>query len=243
MSEHIFDRDNVEYQRDIRPVEQYVEQAAFYISKVKNVPIDEAKVKIKQMMSNISNPDNPFKSKTNRVIKFTERQENGDRVIKKDSLTNYIDDFVKNENICAPTFTIYTPYKRKKSLMVGIVDNNKKARAKYKKLKFQFKGIDDIKSSYYDKTQDNKKRMNNSNSGGMSSPSTPLFNKTGHSTLTSGCRNTTSLANANNEKILAGNRHYYDVDIILNNITYIASHIDINAIKSAIDKYALYQPS
>jgi hypothetical protein len=69
-------------------------------------------------------------------------------------------------------------------------------------------------------------------SGAMSSPSTPLHNKTGHSTLTSGCRNTTSFSNANNEKILTGNRHYYNVNIILNNLVFITSKIKLKDIEN-----------
>ncbi|TQH36880.1 family B DNA polymerase, partial [Pseudomonas aeruginosa] len=44
------------------------------------------------------------------------------------------------------------------------------------------------------------KIFNNSQSGGMSSSGTPLFNKSGHTTLTSTCRALTSTANLINER-------------------------------------------
>jgi hypothetical protein len=74
-------------------------------------------------------------------------------------------------------------------------------------------------------------------------PSTPMYNPTGHSTLTSVCRSTSGYGNANNEKFVAGNRHYWSPGITLNNIISIVNHTNYEQMEEAMAKYGIRPPS
>src|SRR5690606_6303861 len=91
--------------------------------------------------------------------------------------------------------------------------------------------------------QTGNKLSNNALSGAHVSASTPLFNKTGHNTLTSTCRVTSGSGNANNEKLLAGNRHYWNYQIALNNIASITTNTDYPLLEAVMQKYQLHYPS
>lgn len=99
------------------------------------------------------------------------------------------------------------------------------------------------KYAFADKKQNNRKTSNNSVSGTYTIESTPLVNPTAHSVLTSTCRTTSGYANANNEKMLAGNRHYWSMNIVINNITTILTHTDFDNLKKVMDKWQLHYPT
>ena len=80
-------------------------------------------------------------------------------------------------------------------------------------------------------------------SGAHSSPSTPLYNKSSHSTLTSTCRISTSYANANNESFLAGNRHYWSAQVVLTHLLNTVRHANMTAVTAAVDLYQLHIPT
>jgi len=54
---------------------------------------------------------------------------------------------------------------------------------------------------------------------------------------------TSGYANANNEKLLGGNRHYHSADVTINNLAALTTNIDLEAVKSVLDKYNLYVPN
>ena len=91
--------------------------------------------------------------------------------------------------------------------------------------------------------QRNFKLSNNACSGAHASPSNILYNQTAHSTLTSNCRLTSGYGNANNEKLLAGNRHYRNVDIVLNNIVSITRHTDYELLTKVMERHKLHYPT
>jgi hypothetical protein len=132
----------------------------------------------------------------------------------------------------------------KGSLLTQFIDQNVAVRGKAKKEMFKArmegnKLLELLKTS----EQANKKISNNSLSGAHVSKSTPLNNKTAHSTLTSTCRTTSGYGNANNEKLLSGNRHYWAPSIVLNNIVSITNHSDLPKIRAAMAKYSLAYPT
>jgi hypothetical protein len=61
--------------------------------------------------------------------------------------------------------------------------------------------------------------------------------------LTSTCRSATAYANANNERFLAGNRHYWNPDIAMQNIVSIIRLADYDLIEQAVEKYNLTIPT
>ena len=91
--------------------------------------------------------------------------------------------------------------------------------------------------------QNNLKTYNNSMSGAFAQEACILHNPANHSTLTSVTRTMTSLSNANNERIIAGNRYYPRGIDVLNNVIYISTYTDINKVAMAIQKFGLYIPT
>lgn len=117
-------------------------------------------------------------------------------------------------------------------------------RSKLKKLsqKYEFEGNKDL-FTFYHNGQDNKKRTNNAVSGCFVAEGSVIQNKSGHSTLTSITRSIASLSNASNERLIAGNRHYYKPDIVINNIISTCSQTDYAILTHAIEHWSLAIPS
>lgn len=228
-----------EYRRDLNILKHYVDDAALYLSKMSNRPLADCM----EFVRNSIKPNGMFAFKDPNVM-FLERQENGDRKKQITKLSEYINDAVKERDLIAPTLTTYLHPARKPSLLVNFIDGNVKARGAAKKAQFAAKVAGDKPTETIKKIeQTNKKLNNNSISGAHVSASTPLFNRTAHSTLTSNCRSTSGYGNANNEKFLCGNRHYWAPDIIRNNIISIINHSDYAAIKLAMDEFGIRHPT
>lgn len=252
------------YKRDILPIPHYVDQAAHYLQIETGKPFEECLAFVK---TSLRNPKYEIKIPT---IEFLRRTENGDRELEKVSLNNYLIETVKSHEIMAPTLTTYTNPKIKESLLVRYIDGNVKKRGVAKKamfaaeaevasleeeiLKLAGKPQEEIipfklkqstaatRAFFEDIAQRNTKLSNNAISGAHASPSTPLYNQTSHSTLTSNCRLTSGYGNANNEKLLSGNRHYWCPEVVLNNIVSITRHVDYNLLDAVMAKYGLYYP-
>lgn len=232
---NIFFKDKSEYNNQLNPVKGYIEQLSKYISVQKNIPIEEANEVAKQFLRT------HFKDKN---IKHFEREENGDRVVKDNTLLNYINTNIKQKNILVPTFTSYLNTQTRKSILSEFIFENVKRRSVAKKAgqKAKAEGKLEIADSKNNE-QNMMKIYNNSLSGAFAQEACILHNPTAHSTLTSITRTITSLSNASNEKLISGNRYYPRGSDIINNITYIITYADIDKIKLVIDKYNLHIPS
>lgn len=227
------------YKRDVDPIGHYIEQAATYLSVMANIPKEEALTFVKCSLK-----DGSFPKINNPTIHFLERKENGDRERKESTLTHYIYDSLKKEELIAPTITTYLNPKVKPSLLVKYIDNNVADRGRAKKEMFVALAKGDKKlAGDKDREQNNKKTRNNSLSGAQVSTSTPITNKTAHSTLTSTCRTTSGYGNANNEKFLSGNRHYWAVDIVINNIVSIINNTNYSQLAQVVEKYNVHIPT
>jgi hypothetical protein len=178
------------------------------------------------------------------AVYFLERGENGDRAKQTTTLSAYIGDAVKNQELIAPTLTTYIHPKKVQSLLVDFIDGNVKKRGVAKKAQFKAKMAGDkLLEALKKGEQTTYKLGNNSISGAHVSASTPLFNRTAHSTLTSNCRSTSGYGNANNEKFLCGNRHYWHPDIVRNNIISIINHTDYAKLRGAMEQYGIRCPT
>lgn len=239
MSENPFIKPIDFYTRKVDPIGQYIHQASQFISTTKNIPFQKAKefvlkcIKEKQI-SKVRDP----------IVTHTFRQDNGDKIKVETPLTEYLRDSLSNKEIIAPTLTTYINPEVKESILVKFVETNVAERSKAKKAGFAAKARGDkLGAILFDRIQSNKKIANNSLSGAAVSKSTPLCNKSSHSTLTSICRNTSALGNANNEKLLSGNRHYWSPNIVMNNIASIVSNTDYKELQEVMDKYNFYYPT
>lgn len=231
--------DKSEYKRDLNVRKHYVSDAACYLSIMTGRPREEAE----QFVVNSLRPGGEFEFK-DPVVYYLERGENGDREKKVGTMSQYLGESTRGQHLIAPTFTTYLPPHVKKSLLVDYIDANVKARGVAKKAMFAaMKAGDKLMEATKKIEQNYKKINNNSISGAHVSPSTPLYNPTAHSTLTSCCRVTSGYGNANNEKFLCGNRHYWSPEITKNNIISIVNHSDYAAMEAAMLKYNLRHPT
>lgn len=223
------------YKSQMNLLESYIKQTSFYLSITRNLPIEQAEVEAKNLLRS------SFKDKN---IKYFQREENQDRTVQTGSLLKYITDTVKEGNIITPTFTTYLNKNVKKSVHSEFITTNVKKRSIAKKLAHKAK-LENNKDLFTAKNneQNMMKIYNNSLSGSFAQSACALYNFTGHSTLTSTTRTVTSLANASNENIIAGNRYYPTPSDVFNNIVYIASNTDVKTIEQVVTKYNLYLPT
>lgn len=227
------------YVRDINVLKHYITDASMYLSTMTGKPIEECR----HYIASVLKPGGEFEFKDPK-LECLVRGENGDRERVTTTLTAYLNDAVKNKELIAPTLTTYTHPNEKMSLLSTYIDGNVKARSVAKKAMFAAEAAGDKLLANIKKIeQTNKKLANNSISGAHVSPSNPLYNPTAHSTLTSNCRSTSGFGNANNEKLLSGNRHYWSHDIVLNNIISIVNHTDYKLMNKVIDLYKLHLPT
>lgn len=239
MFETPFVRKSEEYKRNINPISQYFDQAASYLSHMTGRPYDECFTFVKKTVKN-----SEITQTVDPKVNYLERQSNGDREIRETTLNEYISTALKEGDLIAPTLTTYTNPKIKESLLVNYVEDNIAARSVAKKAEFAAKAAGDKeKSKIFNIEQTNKKLRNNALSGAHVSASTPLYNKTAHSTLTSACRTTSGYGNANNEKFLNGNRHYWCANIVINNVISIINNTDFSELERVIKKYNITLPS
>lgn len=230
----IFYKDKDSYTNKLNIINGYHKQLSFYISKIKDISLEEASNKANEIIKS------RFKDKT---IVYFEREENGDRVVKNSSLLNYITTNLNN-NILAPTFTSYQRKSVNPSILAEFIAENVKKRSIAKKIaqKAKSEGNTELMISK-DNEQNMMKIYNNSLSGAFAQEACILYNPTAHSTLTSITRSITSLSNASNEKLVAGNRYYPRGIDVLNNIVYIAANANKTIIQQVIDRYNLHYPS
>ena len=226
------------YQRELSPLQEWIRQTAWYAAKRLNKPFEQClahlQQKIKSQQLRLQDPQ----------VAFFHREDNGDRHYRKAPLSRYLGHITQNKLILAATGTSYLPPEVKASPIVGYLDINVIARSRFKKLsqKYEFEG-DKVKYRYYHNAQDNRKRANNSVSGGFVAGGSVIKNTSAHSTLTSTTRSIASLSNASNERLIAGNRHYFTADIVLNNIVSIASKTDYATLEAALTLYGLVYPT
>jgi hypothetical protein len=234
-----FTKPNDQYVRDTKPIRSAIEQQAFYLSRMKGITIDAARDFILTQMK----PGGRLEFKDPKVT-YMHRENYEDRVLKETSMTGYLKDVMENNESMSPTFTSYCSPDVKQSLLALNTMEKIKDRDRIKGEMFDAKNAGDkVTEMFKDLGQNNAKLRNNSLSGASLSASTCLFNPTSHSTLTTNCRNTTAYGNANNEKFIEGNRHYFDVEVILNNLVSISVISDMEKVERAMKMHELYYPS
>lgn len=227
------------YNRDLDVLGNYRSDMALYLSKRTGKPLEVCQAWVNQVTAR----GGRLEIKDPEVLHLA-RNKNGDREQKVLTYTEYLNNIKDRRLLFSPAMTVYENPNRRESLLSIYVTGNIEGRAKVKAEAFdaQMAGnhvVADIKEN----EQSTYKIANNSISGGQASASTIFYNKSAHSSLTSTCRVATSYGNANNEKFLAGNRHYWAPDVVLANITSIIGHVDYNLVGKAVETYGLTIPS
>jgi len=172
------------------------------------------------------------------------RNKFGDRERKAIPFDRLLADIREKREILSPSLTAYTHPDERVSILAEYIQGNLKKRKEAKHAKFvaEMKG-EAVLAAIFEAAQTTLKIKNNSLSGAQCSPYTVLWNKSAHSTLTSTCRTATSYGNANNEKFLMGNRHYWSPEITKANIISIINHSDYEAIARTMQRHGLKAPT
>lgn len=235
-----FLRSDDEYIREVNVIRGYFDQLAFYMHKVTKQPMTVVRAWIKKEFA----AGGRFEYKSPMATVTVRDKESGDRHETRVSMAKLFNVIEKNRLIVSPSFTCYLPPDVKRSLLSIFIDENIQKRAKVKKeMQAAQAAGDAILAANKKNGQNSLKQRNNAMSGAHSSPFTILYNKSTHSSLTSMCRSATSYGNANNEKLLAGSRHYWAPGIMVNNIISICTNTDMIAFQSCVDTYKLHIPS
>ena len=230
-----FVKNKEDYNARIDVLGNYVQQLRVYLKKRYKLSEDSINRFIQHLFTT------RFKDKT---VKHFIRDENGDRRVDNTSLLAYIKDSVSNREVISPTFTTYTASDRKRSLIADFVDINAEKRGIAKKEAQKAKANNQMDLFTAKNNEQNMLKLyNNSISGSFAQEQCILHNPTAHSTLTSITRTITSLSNASNEKLIAGNRLLTSIDDVLNHCTYIITYANLDLIEKVINKYQLKQIS
>lgn len=236
----IFTYEPGEYQarRDFNYVKTYIRDMALGLSKTEGCSIQEAEQFIRD---GIRDGSIPFHDPTVYALK---RDENSDKHKYKTTMQGYLKEVQRNHHIMAPTFTAYLHPKIKKSELSTFTEYNVNDRnAKKKLIKVHKTAGRPIQAMMADNGQKNAKENNNSTSGAMVSRHNPIYNRSGHSTLTSVCRTCASTANANTERFTVGKRHFMDVDTVIHNILNVLGNMDYQECERVIERYQLHYVS
>lgn len=230
---------DTDYRRDFGIVSTYINDAAMYLHLHTQKPIEDCQTWVKQQIAK----GGKYELRSPKAY-ILDSEENGSRRKKVVSYSQYIQRVIREEKILSPSMTVYTHPSQRKSMQAAYVDDKLLVRSTAKKAMFAAKQAGNKQEqSYQNCLQTSAKIAANSLSGAYGFAGTILFNKTAHSSLTSTCRVASGNANSNNERFLAGNRHYWSVEIALNNIVNIITHSDFVAIQAVIDKYGLVYPT
>lgn len=228
-----------EYTRDLNIIKHYTSDAAMYLHKSTGKPIADCKAWVQDKIKN----DPQLQIKNPKLLALT-RVRDDLKIKEVITLNDFLRDVTENERILAPTMTVYKNQRQKKSILSLFIRRNIENRAVQKKAKFIAKQQGNMELMGFKANEEKASKLkNNALSGAHASTSTILRNKSSHSTLTSTCRSMTSYANANNEKFLAGNRHYYSPEVTLNNLVSIVNNSDWSAIDKARIEFDIEIPT
>lgn len=228
-----------EYQQNINPIKQYVEQGAQFLSVQRGISINEANEAIRDILR-----DREFSKFSDPSVVYFERNDNWVRELKTGTLSGYLRSALDNREVIVPTMTTYLPADQQPSL-ISIFMKRNAARRGVLKHQAQVEEQRGNKELAYqlNNQQDNAKRNNNSMSGSMAAAGSIFENPTGHNTLTSITRSMSSISNALNERMIAGNRHYMNSDTAINNMTAVITTMDVEAVEECIKVYGLHVPT
>jgi len=228
-----------EYGRDLNVISNYRKDAALYLHKRTGKDLDVCM----EYVSTVTSPGGKFEGEDPTVLCLS-KEKPGTRSIVYPTFTEYLQDVVGRKALMSPTMAVYLHPDEHQSLLSTYIANNIAKRSAVKKQKFACTMAGDKQGAADAQIlQSTYKVKNNSLSGAHASPYTPLYNKSAHSTLTSTCRMSTGYANANNERFIAGNRHYYNPTLVLNNIVSVVRLADYPLIESTMELYGIVAPT
>ena len=227
------------YKRDLDIIGNANKQTAQYLHLQTGKPLDEC----------IAFVENNIKvggkwDITPKKLKCTFRKPEGDRTLTHLDIDRIIKGVERGDSILSPNLVVYDNPNKNRSFIGKFIDDEMARRGKIKKMGFVAKQNGDSALATYCSNEEAGIKVGiNGISGAHLSPHNPLYNRTGHSTLTSTCRVITSYSNASTERMLSGNRHYWSYEITRNNILTLSIYHDREKMKEVIEKYNLHIPT
>ena len=236
---NVFLRAPDEYIRDIDIVENAIISAATFLQIQTNEPFEKCKEFIKKQIA--AGGKYELKPVT---LHGLLRQKNKDRKKTSMSIDSILNKIKENDAVLAPNFVIYDSFKSNPSLLSEYTVEERSNRVSIKA-----KGIEagqmknELLAATCDQEEYKIKIHINAISGSFMTPHNPIYNRSGHSTLTSNTRTMVGYSNASTERFVAGNRHYWSKNIVIENITTVVLNTDYIKLNQIIDKYNLYIPN
>lgn len=240
MTLRAFTKNPDNYYRDYNIVKDGIEQYAIYLHKATNVPKEQCLQWLKSKLK-----DGKELKLIDPVVQMLRRDtQTGDRELIRIRFTTLINDIKSRNLILSPSFTGLLPSNVRVSLSGIYMNKGKRRRKEFKDKQTEAESVHDtFLTEKFKAIQTKAKTDINSLSGVRSMTNNPLFVKQAHPILTSGCRVTVSYTNAINERMIAGNRHYWSPNIVIAEITATLQMVNLDVIQSAITKYNLAYPS
>ena len=167
-----------------------------------------------------------------------------DRVKAKIPFDKFLNMIKRNKFIVSPNVCVYYHPDDKESILARYIKKKRVLRGIVKKkgqIAEQLGNMEEFSACNY--LEYNIKILSNSLSGAQSSKFNILWNESAHSTLSSIGRTFTSYSNASTERFLAGNRHYWSRDIVIENILTVTRNTDYKLLSNVIQKYQIRIPS
>lgn len=227
-----------DYYKTVRNLDipsQWKKYTGWYLSRMRDIPVDKAEAfldwGIRTGKIDFNDP----------IMKIFRRDDMSDRFKDTCTLTEFLKEVEERNLIMAPTLTCYAPTEEQVSEVSGYTEVKYYERARTKKESQIAKSYGRMDEAVTKNNKQNKLKEDiNSISGLLTIGSTPLANRSGHSTLTSVCRTATAFTNASTERFFMGRRHFYSGPIVLENIVTVLAEVDYDEAKRLIDKYNLH---
>lgn len=237
-----FYQDVSAYKRNLEIVNPVMHDAALYLSSMTGDPYETCLAYAESAMS----PGGEFEL-TDPKTMILYKGDNGDREKKVVRFSQYLGKVKSNNLLLSPSMSVYLPEDVRQSTHAQYIAEGVANRKAVKKEQLRLEGEKTPEALELAQVrkgeQENFKINNNSYSGATVSAATILYYKSTHSSLTSTCRTATSYANANNEKFIMGNRHYYTPEVTKANMLSIARITDLEKLERCMQQHNLHYPS
>lgn len=239
-----------EYVRDLNIIDATIDDNARYISLMTNDPFEECRDFVRGQLM----PGGQHALNSPRSL-ILEKNLHGDRAPIQGDVLNFIRRVETQGLLLSPSMTAYMPETQRQSTHALYIEEGVRNRSVVKHEMMDSEreadsATDPAQKKFHKEraimkkgAQNYLKINNNSYSGGTVSTATILHYKSTHSSLTSTCRTATSYANASNEKFIAGNRHYYNPEVVKANMISIINLAPMETIQQAIEKFGLVYPT
>lgn len=227
------------YKRDLDYLTHATDVSALYLQKISGKPYDVCHAYVVKQTAK----GGKFEMEEKKC-EITYRKPNGDRDIKDVSIRRYLQKVESDNSMMSPNMIVYT---NPDKLVSPISENqrlNKAMRSAIKdeELVHQRAG-NQLETDKCNQRQNGVKIMSNGSSGMRLSAHNPLYDPTAHSSMTSTSRITTAYSNAILERVLGGNRHYYDQNTVMNDIVTIIHNCDLVRFGEVMAKWKINIPS